>query len=49
MIKPEGAVLVQGLVIWVWIFVKPKRQGDDKFLKDSNGFWMEFQVLFGCD
>jgi hypothetical protein len=36
-------------VIWDWIAVKPERQGDGKFLKDSDGFWMAFQVRFGCD
>jgi len=28
---------------------KPKRQGDEKFLKDSDGFRMKFQVRFSCD
>jgi len=36
-------------VIQVWIVVKPKRQGEKKFLKDSDGFGMAFQVLFSCD
>ena len=29
--------------------VKHERQGDGKFLKDSDGFWMAFQVRYGCD
>ena len=33
----------------VWIVVKPERQGDKRFLKDSDGFLMAFQVLFVCD
>ena len=49
MLKLEGVVLVQGLVIQVWIAIKHERQGDGNFLKDSDGFWMTFQVLFGCD
>ena len=36
-------------MIWDWIAVKPERQGEKKFLKDSDGFWMAFQVRFGCD
>lgn len=26
-----------------------ERQGDRKFLKDSDKFWMEFQVQFSYD
>jgi len=44
----ERGVSVEDLVIQVWIVVKPKRQGDGKFLKDSDGFQMTFQVTFGC-
>jgi len=33
-------------VIWDWISVKPKRQGDGKFLKVNDGFRMAFQVRF---
>ena len=29
--------------------VKPEGQTDGKFLKDSDGFLMAFQVQFGCD
>jgi len=36
-------------VIWDWILVNPNKQGDGKFLKDSDGFWMAFQFWFGCD
>jgi len=30
------------------IEVKLEREGDRKFLKDSDGFHMEFEDLFGC-
>ena len=32
-----------------WIAVKLERLGEGKFLKDSDGFRMEFEVQFGCD
>ena len=47
MVKLEGGVSVQGLVTWDWIVVKPERQGDGNFLKDSDGFYMAFHVQFG--
>jgi len=49
MTKLERIVLVLGLMIWDWIVVKSKRQGYKKFLKDSDIFWMVFQVWFACD
>ena len=30
-----------------WIVVNPERQGVKKFIKESDGFHMAFQVWFG--
>lgn len=49
MVKFEGGVSVYNILIWVLIAKKLERQGDGKFLKDSDGFQIAFQVLFGCD
>jgi len=40
MVKPEGAISVWGIVIWIWIAVNHERQVGRKFLKDNDGFQM---------